>query len=397
MTTPDLEERLSASLHARAAALHDAPLTLDGVRRRAGSIRRRRRLAAGAGLAAAVALLVPVGILATGPVDRGQELPPASPAPSPVPLPEPVPLDAGAPQGSPAKVPWGEGTTLHLPGGGAVTTDVPYGDVHVVEGRVFATRTTEEGSRFLDELDADGDALTSVPFSGELVTNDDGTALAYRTGDSFGVLTRDGVLRSAPLPGDAGLVALTGDATCSDGCAVWFSGGSGSLGRVDLDGVRTEPVEALALRDVHDDRLVSALTEVDDLEPGSCSAVVEEGRPLWSTCDHTLGRFSPDASFVAATDAYLDGLGQHVQAILDARTGEQYVELDPGDDVIFQRAWEDDAHLLVTTYSEDDAMWRLFRAGVDGTVELLAAREAELDEGGPAFHLTESGAGVELP
>ena len=73
---PDLEEQLHDALHGRVDALDQAPLSFTDVRHRARRIQRRRTMAAGAGIAAAIALLVPAGQAVTDAFPKS-ETPPA--------------------------------------------------------------------------------------------------------------------------------------------------------------------------------------------------------------------------------------------------------------------------------------------------------------------------------
>ena len=61
---------------------------------------------------------------------------------------------------------------------------------------------------------------------------------------------------------------------------------TGERGEVDPDGL------LLSVRDATDDGRVLGLTEIDELEPSSCSAVLDPAetgsKPLWKTCDHAL-------------------------------------------------------------------------------------------------------------
>ncbi len=78
----DLGARLTREMHRRTDGLHDAPLAFDDVRGRATSIRRRRQLATGLGVAAAVAVIVPTAMFATKGTDGDGNLPPATSSPT---------------------------------------------------------------------------------------------------------------------------------------------------------------------------------------------------------------------------------------------------------------------------------------------------------------------------
>ena len=75
----DLERELGRQLHEQVDHRHDAPFDLGDVRGRAGRIRRNRRVAVGAGVAAALAVIVPTAVLAGGGLNRSQEPDPVRP------------------------------------------------------------------------------------------------------------------------------------------------------------------------------------------------------------------------------------------------------------------------------------------------------------------------------
>ena len=61
----DLDNELSQALRRRAESMHGTPLAFDDVRGKATSIRRRRRVASGLAVAAAVAVIVPTALIAS--------------------------------------------------------------------------------------------------------------------------------------------------------------------------------------------------------------------------------------------------------------------------------------------------------------------------------------------
>ena len=75
----DLERELGRQLHDQVDHRHDAPFDLGDVQGRAGRIRRNRRLAVTAGVAAALAVIVPTAVLAGGGLNRSQEPDPVRP------------------------------------------------------------------------------------------------------------------------------------------------------------------------------------------------------------------------------------------------------------------------------------------------------------------------------
>ena len=76
----DLDDELSRTLHRHAENVSGTPLAFDDVRGQATSIRRRRRLATGLGVAAAIAVIVPTAMFATNGNDSSPQ--PASQTPT---------------------------------------------------------------------------------------------------------------------------------------------------------------------------------------------------------------------------------------------------------------------------------------------------------------------------
>ena len=80
--TDPWETEMSREFDQRVRDLHEAPLTLDQVKGKAGRIRRTRRVAVAGGVLAAAAVIVPIVVFAGGNLtnDSGPE-----PAPKPTP------------------------------------------------------------------------------------------------------------------------------------------------------------------------------------------------------------------------------------------------------------------------------------------------------------------------
>ncbi len=73
----------------------------------------------------------------------------------------------------------------------------------------------------------------------------------------------------------------------------------------------------LSVDGVSPDGSLSGVTSITDA--GSCSVVLgRSGDKAWTTCDYTLGQFSPDGKYVIGHPAYRDGIGDGSVAILDA-------------------------------------------------------------------------------
>ncbi len=82
MNDTPLEDEVQAALHRTADPMERSPLDLADVRTRARRIQRRRTVAAGAAVAAVLAIAVPVGLSMVGPTQRS-EVPPATEPPTP--------------------------------------------------------------------------------------------------------------------------------------------------------------------------------------------------------------------------------------------------------------------------------------------------------------------------
>ena len=147
--------------------------------------------------------------------------------------------------------------------------------------------------------------------------------------------------------------------------------GDGGTGNVDPDR------SILAVRDATDSGRVLGITEFDDSRPGTCSAVLDPAQsgstPLLGTCDYTLDEFSPDESYVLASDTYGDGFGSGVIAIFATAGDRLAYRLNRGPDMVTYNdaAWEDETHVLFTRYQ--DGMWSIVRMDVTGALEYAIA------------------------
>ena len=115
-----------------------------------------------------------------------------------------------------------------------------------------------------------------------------------------------------------------------------------------------------------------------NLEPGSCSTLTDRqyGEELQQICDYTYGSISPGGRYLSATHGYQDGFGDGWHAILDARTGKELARYE-GEGGITRSVWEDDDHLLVTSW--EDGKWRVTRLGADGSTEVVLGPEKGKD------------------
>jgi hypothetical protein len=399
----DFDQELSSTLHRQADTMPGAPLTFDDVRGRATSIRRRRRLAAGVGVIAAVAVIVPTALLATK--GTNADRPPiatqtptvtdtntASPTPTPVMGADPHALDVrDLPTGAPPRI-------------GYLTTDdggtLP--DMYVATND--ATASIDSQGLTL-ERDGQGSGYSGV--SGVAI-NDAGTIVAWATEDGRVMVWQDG--QSAEL--ELGAVALHGptveavtgnDCTAPHSCFVWIRGSDPEADEAPVsvvmgsDGTVT-PADASGaitlVRDAADNGLILGTTTISDT--GSCSAVVltdQTDTPTrLQTCKHQLDAFSDSSNrYVLASDPYHSGNLNGVIAVYDLQSGKPTASRVAGtEDSAFygQAVWEDDTHVLFTAYQ--DNQWSIVRMGVEGAMEYALPPTSSGDELNPPFVLESS-------
>ncbi|GAA1435889.1 hypothetical protein GCM10009641_33250 [Mycobacterium cookii] len=390
MNHTPLEDQVHDALHRRVDPLQHAPFSVTDVRRRARRIQRRRAAAAGVAVAAVLAIAVPFGLTATGPAQR-TEVPPATqpPAPSiasgavlvdptsaetlaqtPVPL-----LDVDAPS-----LITPDGTTA-LPGPFSVLT--PY-----LDGWVGVAM--DEGAGILRFLGADGAVEDGGSPTGGLVGSPDGTRVAWSeyTGSAWQVVLADRSagaewLYTAFPPGPEAhrvepvgflsadeVVVRTFDDSLESKTYVIGSGGAA----VEVTGLLQAESASAATG------LVAGPTRIT--ADASCSGAVNgAGTPVWETCEHSIGDFSPGGTYVVGTDPEADANGSPTITVLDGSTGDEVVTFEvalPRRTVggfWSQMAWEGDEALVVRLFRGEE--YDLMRLGLDGTV-----RRIDIDSAG---------------
>jgi hypothetical protein len=378
---------LTRSLREQADRIGGHPIDIESVRGRARGIQRRRRIAAGAGVLAAVAVIAPIAVAASGGLLGDDSVPPAI-QPSPTPVGKVKAVGASAPRGEDPSIPWMDGTVLHQPDGTTTDLGKAYQEVTPYDGGWAVVDFGEGTTTFLD---AEGEVREAVPGQ-SLAVSADGESLARAmtatAGDQdIGLYPVAGVGPGGYLSSVVsfdGTVDLAGF-TAAQEVAYTLTGARGQSGAWVTDWEQ-EPRRLPGLIKVEAASqvtgLVSGLTSVDELEPGSCSAVAvaATGQQRWETCDYTLEAFSPDGRYVIGTEDWHDGIGGDTVAILDATDGTVLVEYSTRDlGFTHSSVWESDSTVLVTTYQ--DGQWYALRLGLDGTVTqaLDPVRAGELD------------------
>lgn len=378
----DLDDELTRTLQQRADNLSSAPLAFDDVRGKAITIRRRRTLASGLGVAAAIAVIVPTAMFAT----RGNE---SSPQPATA-LPTVTDTNTPSPTSTPTM-----GSDPHALDITDLPTGAPPAVPLVADGGQAAARTGEAVVRWTPEgvvVEAGGRTFGPYASSSGTAINDAGTAIAWATDDGQVMAWQDGyaepnILSATGLQGMR-VVAVTGDG-CVNGkvagdCLVYVSGsdqngeqrslavGRGGTDLVDPDG------SIIGVRDATEAGRVLGITEYDDTRPGTCSVVLDPAQsgstPLLATCDYALDEFSPNGSYVLASDTYGDGIGSGTIAIFET-DGDRLSYRDNGSsqDLTFYNSavWEDETHVLFSLFQ--DGKWSIVRMDVDGAMEFAVA------------------------
>ena len=192
------------------------------------------------------------------------------------------------------------------------------------------------------------------------------------------------VLASFGVNSGVRVAAITGTdcarGTASD-CAYFVSyydtdAGQPVSARLSGDGASSDvdpDRSILAVRDATDSGRVLGITEFDDSRPGTCSVVLDPAEsgstPLLSTCDYAFDDFSPDGSYVLASDTYGDGFGSGAIAIFATAGDRLAYRVNRGPDMVTYNdaVWEDETHVLFTRYQ--DGKWSIVRMDVHGALE----------------------------
>lgn len=401
MNHTPLEDQVCDALHRRVDPIQRTPLTVVDVRHRARRIQRRRAVAAGAAVAAVLAIAVPVGLAMNGPAQR-TEIPPVTRTPQitgPVRI-DPRSAEVGDAPGAPLVV-TGEhsrlllgGQEYALPQGWDQIT--PYGD-----GWLATRPADDQGARVLEILDGSFGVEDGSVDSDYFTVSTDGSRVAWPEYDGVGqwrVVNSDTVRQTEPVSSyltgtresavrtvgflSASQVVLTQTDPVS-GSVTTFVASAEDTWRLPglLEPVSASPVTGM----------VAGLTSVDGAD--SCSAVVDgrarSGAVVWDTCDHGLGAFSPDGQHLVGLADVPDGPSPTL-SVLDAATGESLLDFEvtgARERVvgIAEAVWEDDGTLLATYL--DGTQQYVVRLGLDGTVERVAGPVTN-DDHTLSLHLT---------
>ncbi len=374
----ELERMLGRQLHHQVDGMNDHPLGFGDVKGRAGRIRRNRRLAAGAGVAAAVAIITPVALFAAQGLNGAEkEIPPAGPPPVEL-VSTTLTLD-GLTRGDAPSIEYFTQAGVVLPGEGLQPLDQSY--------------------QALVQSEADGGWVAVSPGRDEVIyftTDFEPQGRSSANNGFVSIADRSLVAWTAPEPGAQTL--LIHSTTDPDTGAVWdfpefpavdpvdFTGrdslvfqtttpqGRNEIGLANADGSKTVLpgyVKAISASPVTGQVAVQTKSKKD---ASGCFGVVDPAtsltEPVWETCDYSLGAFSPDGQYVLASTPYLSGIGVTSLAVLDAETGAAVTRFTQASDtqiVLIGVAWES-ADTVVAVALKGES-FSIIRLGLDGTME----------------------------
>jgi len=400
------EQALRHALHGKVDQMTSSPLATRDVHDRARGIRRRRTAMAGAGIAAALAIIVPTAMFAGAAFDDDTTPPITSSSPSPTQATDPTqsPTEPDGPvqgifdvndlpEGAAPAVDYAEvdeerggvdGGVIHTTDGREV--DLPSGRLvefaALGDGWVVDMADSDDATERVYLLDSVGNYSEPWDAMGGLAVAADGSAVAWVGADQVvRVASPSDVLELGAMPDDLSSYSAAGvvgpDCSSSADCTVLVNDGGVTPEVFEVSADRVRPVGDYTKVTSSRGSLVAAVSSVDDLEPSSCSDVLDvvSGDVAWHTCDNTMGAFSPDGGAVVGLEPYLSGIGSAALDVLDAGTGRPLLELAyaaPGvPSFSTVEAWEDDDHLLSIVWRDNE--FSIVRIALDGSMEYAVA------------------------
>ena len=351
-----LTEELGRTLHRRADALYDAPLTLDDVRGRARGIRRRRRVAAATALAAAVAVIAIVPAVLLGSLDRADGPQPAPPAPSP--------------SAHTAVLHEGEVT---MPDGHTVGVDVDTKNVQqlgvLTDGRIVMAMTKPYAVRVFS---SEGTLMSTYPVAANVITMSDRDDAAAWVADDLTVrVLESGAAEPTELPG----IPMPGEATGSidavlDPQHLLVGDYTTTSGELTPDGVRDlRTSEPLRVSDVSPDGDLWAVSfPASGGQDLGCAGLYDPGADevVARNCKVYALTFAPDGTHLLG--GYYENNMVSDVSVLDRDLKQVGGFVPEGRTAAVSRmAWADANHLVAAVTDFKTSTWSLERVDVQGS------------------------------
>ena len=358
---------------------------------KARSIRRRRTATAVAGVAAAVALIVPTVALASHTGDTKND--PAPPATSPTQTatdtahqPAPGVLDVSdLPTGEAPHIEYLDGNVLHQSDGSTVEvhTKYPISSFTVLSDGTHLWQTADDGTPYVEVQDAQGNLQAPVASGWGIGVNNantvgawvrpDGQVMVWNAGATQPLAYGDPIqatddMRMGPVLGDhcgdphRTRARSTSTSPTRTPIPPGSRGWSTSTGP---SAISTAPTSILA--DASEGGLSIGYRSLSD--SGSCSVLLGGGEfQGFRTCDHTLVSFSPDSELILADPAYHDGIGNGVIGMYDLHGKLLWDRHSTAKAQSFYPSaeWEDATHALAAVYQ--DGQWSIVRFASDGSM-----------------------------
>lgn len=358
MTSNDhLTAELAAELRSRADGLHAAPVSFEGVRGRARTIRRRRAAGTTGVVAAALALVLVVpSLLGALGMQRSERPQPAPPGHEQVQ--RPTVLHAG---------------TFTLPDGTERDLGLRPGDVSqfgaLADGRLVLANQARSRIEVYD-----GSALTATYDVDLLVLNvsTSGRLAAWTQGSRVQVLEsgHPRPVALARMPVRAGTLpmvdAVTGRDCAGGGCRAIVSDGTRTTSVVSTTAVRDLPgAPAFRVTDVSPDgRTWAVAFPPRGQGQYGCAGLydVAGAGVTGRTCAAASLEFSPDGRHLLGAD-FENNMTQRV-TVLD-RDLEPVLVYDAAPRAVSRLTWEDGAHLLAGLVDLDGSRWSLESIAID--------------------------------
>jgi hypothetical protein len=350
-----------------------------------------------AGVAAAVAVIVPTVSLATHTSGKPEPAPATqTPAPSQTATPDsghqpkPGVLDVSdLPTGSAPQMDYLENGVLHFADGGtgAHPKYAPNEFAEMVDGSIVWL-TSHGGTPYVEIEDADGTFHDPVRSGWGLTVNPSHTVVAWLEASGQVILWEGGATEPRPLGdpvsgSELRLGPVTGEGISANGgggpgcavtgCTVYVNATEGQGQRqvwevADSGTQRLTDGGYLVLNDESAAGLSIGLTEIKDFD--RCSTLLGGGEfQGFKTCDHELKSFSPDGKLILALPTQYDALGPTAMAMygLDGTPLFQRSATEHAQAAYPSATWEDDTHVLAPFFQ--DGKWSLVRVASDGSME----------------------------